>query len=60
MDGVETLWCLKEDPNFKTPVIALTANAISGVKKTYLEWGFNDYISKPINLELMEKVLRKY
>lgn len=60
MDGVETLWCLKEDPNFKTPVIALTANAISGVKKMYLEWGFNDYISKPINLELMEKCLRKY
>lgn len=60
MDGVETLWCLKEDPTFKTPVIALTANAISGVKKTYLEWGFSDYISKPINLELMEKCLRKY
>ncbi|MBQ7358973.1 MAG: response regulator [Lachnospiraceae bacterium] len=60
MDGVETLWCLKEDPNFKTPVIALTANAISGVKKTYLEWGFSDYISKPINLELMEKCLKKY
>ncbi len=60
MDGVETLWRMREDPNFNTPVIALTANAISGAKKQYLDWGFMDYLSKPMHLEELETCLKKY
>ncbi|MCQ2520353.1 MAG: response regulator [Lachnospiraceae bacterium] len=52
MDGIETLNRMKqrgEDAlNSATPVVALTANAISGSREFYLEAGFNDYLSKPI------------
>ena len=48
MSGVETLQKLKSMPNFKTPVIALTANAITGMKEHYLAEGFDNYLAKPI------------
>lgn len=63
MDGIETLERIKADPDIesdKTPVIALTANAISGVDKMYREHGFRDYLSKPIDPQLLEKMLLKY
>ncbi len=60
MDGVEVLWRLREDPDFTTPVIALTANAISGVRKSYIDWGFSDYLSKPIYMEEMENCLKRF
>lgn len=60
MDGVETLWRMREDPAFNTPVIALTANAVNGAKKSYLDWGFTDYLSKPMHLEQLEVCLKKY
>ena len=60
MDGVETLWRMREDPEFDTPVIALTANAVNGAKKSYLDWGFMDYLSKPMHLEELEVCLKKY
>lgn len=60
MDGVETLWRMREDPDFHTPVIALTANAVNGAKKSYLDWGFMDYLSKPMHLEELEVCLKKY
>lgn len=60
MDGVETLWRMREDPAFDTPVIALTANAVNGAKKSYLDWGFMDYLSKPMHLEELEVCLKKY
>ncbi len=52
MDGLETLKRLQEDPEADikdVPVIALTANAISGAKEMYLKKGFADYLTKPIN-----------
>ncbi len=58
MDGVETLWRMRENENFKTPVIALTANAMHGVRKSYLDWGFSDYLSKPIQMAELEKILK--
>ena len=49
MSGVETLAELKKIPGFKMPVVALTANAISGMKEKYLSEGFDDYLAKPID-----------
>ncbi|MCI8588902.1 MAG: response regulator [Bacilli bacterium] len=60
MSGVETLQKLKENPNFSIPVIALTANAISGMKEKYLSEGFDDYLSKPIDKKELERVILKY
>jgi CheY-like chemotaxis protein len=62
-DGVETLHELKEQadgPNFNTPVICLTANAISGAREEYIEAGFNDYLTKPIDTEKLEDMLFDY
>lgn len=60
MDGVETLWRMREDPSFDMPVVALTANAVNGARKSYLDWGFMDYISKPIHMDDLEMILKKY
>ena len=60
MSGVETLQKLKAIPGFNTPVVALTANAISGMREQYLESGFNDYLAKPIEREELSRVLREY
>ena len=60
MSGVETFHHLQEIPDFKTPVIALTANAISGMREKYLAEGFNDYLSKPIDKGELNKVLNKF
>lgn len=60
MGGVETLKLLKEIPNFNTPVIALTADAIQGRNNKYIEVGFSDYLSKPIENNELVRVLSKY
>ncbi len=66
MDGIETLHEIKklaafEDfPNKDTPVIALTANAVAGAKEMYLAQGFAEFLTKPINAELMEYTICKY
>ena len=60
MDGIETLHRLMEDSTSvcsSTPVIALTANAITGAKEMYLSEGFHSFLSKPINPEKLEKLL---
>nr|MCR5608922.1 response regulator [Lachnospiraceae bacterium] len=60
MDGIETLKNLRNNPSFNTPVVALTANAISGASKMYIDNGFNDYLSKPIDLTLFEDILVRF
>lgn len=61
MDGIETLQKIKSEiKDFSTPVIALTANAISGVREMYMEHGFTDYLSKPVNVEKLLEKLKKY
>lgn len=59
MSGVETLKKLKENEDFKTPVVVLTANAISGMKEKYLNEGFDNYLAKPINKEELKNILEK-
>ena len=63
LDGVETLKLLRNDtsnPNRKSIVVALTANAIAGCRETYLEYGFNDYFSKPVHADKLDELLLKY
>ena len=60
MSGSETLVKLKEIGNFDTPVCVLTANAITGMREEYLGKGFNDYLSKPIVKEELNRVIKKY
>ncbi|MBQ1509662.1 MAG: response regulator [Selenomonadaceae bacterium] len=63
MDGIETLQAIKKmasNPNLDTPVISLTANAISGARETYIAAGFDDYLTKPVNSSLLENLIMKY
>lgn len=62
MDGIECLHELRsmDTPNNDTPVIVLTANAISGMREVYLTEGFDDYLSKPIEVKYLEESIRKY
>lgn len=56
-DGMVTLRELKEEtqnPNLDTPVICLTANAISGAREEYIAAGFDDYLAKPIDPDQLE------
>jgi CheY-like chemotaxis protein len=62
-DGIETLKEMKEctdTPNQKTPVICLTANAVSGMREMYINAGFDDYLTKPIDIGRLESMLRVY
>lgn len=63
MDGIETLAAMRTlegNLNLLTPCIALTANAIVGAQEMYLEAGFSDYLTKPIDSEKMEKLMLHY
>jgi Signal transduction histidine kinase len=60
MTGTETLKHLKNIIGFNTPIAALTANAISGMRERYLSLGFDEYLAKPIDKDKLCVVLRKY
>lgn len=59
MSGETALLKLKEIPEFNTPVIALTADAITGAKEKYIEEGFVDYIAKPFRKDEIKEKLDK-
>ena len=60
MSGPETLIKLKENKDFNIPVVILTANAITGMREQYLEKGFDEYLSKPIDREKLDEILKKF
>ena len=65
MDGIETTKFIRmmgeENPYFgEVPVIALTANAVAGTREMFLESGFNDFMSKPIDTAKMNMILEKW
>ena len=63
MDGMEVIkrtQTLENNRCTSTPIIALTANALKGMKEMYLEAGFTDYLSKPVDGEKLEQMVRKY
>jgi signal transduction histidine kinase/response regulator of citrate/malate metabolism len=62
-DGIETLGDMKrlaDSPNAGVPVVCLTANAISGMREKYINAGFDDYITKPIDPDRLETLLLQY
>jgi len=60
MDGLETLKRLKADPATRSiPVVALTSFAMKGDRERFLEEGFSDYISKPIDIDNFLDVVRR-
>lgn len=63
MDGEATIKELRNSSDFKTPVIALTADAVVGANEKYMSEGFIDYLAKPFKKEDLEnkivKVLKK-
>ena len=59
MSGETTLNELKEIEGFDTPVVALTADAVSGAKEKYLAEGFNGYIAKPFTRDQIKEKLDK-
>lgn len=61
MDGLQTISHIKANEELKnTPVIALTAQAIIGDKEKYLPYGFDGYITKPINESVLFNYLEKF
>jgi len=63
MDGIETLHAMKTlhgNLNQGVPCIALTANAVAGARDMYLQEGFTDYLTKPIDSAKLENMLIKY
>lgn len=65
MDGIETLNCILENKelyrdNGSSTVIAITANAVKGAKEEYLEKGFSDYLSKPVDTRMLERIIIKH
>jgi HPt (histidine-containing phosphotransfer) domain-containing protein len=65
MDGIETVSLIRKmgnvNPYFRNvPIIALTANAVIGTREMFMENGFCDFLSKPINIEKLNKILEKW
>lgn len=66
MDGIETLHEIQklaeqtDFPNKDTPVIVLTANAVAGAREMYLAEGFANFLTKPIDSELIEQIICRY
>ena len=61
LDGIQTYEISLKDPdniNLNTPVIMMTANALSGVREEYLNKGFTDYISKPVEIKELLRIVR--
>ena len=60
MSGSDAMLKLKSIDGFNTPVVVLTADAMEGQKDKYLEMGFDDYISKPIDKLELSKILKEF
>ena len=65
MDGIETTQRIRamggKEPYYKNvPIVALTANAVLGTKEMFLQNGFDDFLSKPVDIVSLNAVLEKW
>ena len=63
MDGIETLKHIREGEEgsgSRIPVICLTADAVEGARQRYLDEGFDDYLTKPIDGKALKMMVRRY
>jgi len=60
MNGMEATTILRKEMGVTTPIVALTANVIEGDREKYLSYGMDDYLSKPIDVVALEKILWYY
>jgi PAS domain S-box-containing protein len=63
MDGIEAAAEIRKmegDYYKQVPIIALTANAIAGMREMFLEKGFNDYLAKPVELSRLNEIIEKW
>lgn len=63
VSGTDLMQYLKSHPesaSHKTPVVVLTANAVVGAREEYIRKGFDDYMAKPIDIDILQKILMKY
>ena len=64
MDGYEATRAIRDENstvrNHNIPIIAMTANAMKGDREKCLEAGMDDYVSKPINVKELAKVIERY
>ncbi|MCL2102720.1 MAG: ATP-binding protein, partial [Syntrophorhabdaceae bacterium] len=60
MDGIEATKTLRDLMGYTRPIVALTASAVVGQEEMFLENGFDDFISKPVDLYRMDMVLNKF
>ncbi|MDR2603941.1 MAG: response regulator [Desulfovibrio sp.] len=63
MDGMEATRVIRAMPEERcrtVPVVALTANAVSGMREMFLANGFNDFLSKPIEVPKLDALLRQW
>jgi len=59
MDGIETTAIIRKSEK-KTPIIALTANAVVGMREMFINNGFNDFLSKPIDVSKLDEMLNRW
>ncbi len=60
MDGLEATSIIRQSGNKQPVIIALTANAMQGDQEECLRAGMDDYLSKPVKLEELVKMLEKW
>ncbi|MDR1249624.1 MAG: response regulator [Treponema sp.] len=60
MDGIEAVAAIRSLGIKDTPIIALTANAVSGMREVFIEKGFSDYLSKPIEISKLDEMMARW
>lgn len=63
VDGKQVMLHLHENrdsKNHTTPIVVLTANAVAGAREEYMSLGFDAYMTKPIDIDVLQKILIKY